>query len=101
MGTIQIQPHKGTEAYETIKQLEFLGFEFSGPGFFVSNIGFRGFLYAKKGETWYQIDCTGSEDPVFKITTNAESAGPDPCDDAREYNDAVQWAEQPTPYDPR
>lgn len=100
MGTIQIQPHKGTEAYETIKNLEFLGFEFSGPGFFVSSIGFRGFLYAKKGETWCQIDCYGSEDPVFRITTNAEPFGPDPSDESSDYNSAAEWAGQPTPYDP-
>jgi uncharacterized protein (UPF0335 family) len=29
-----------------------------------------------------------------------EPDGPDPCDEAREYNDAMEWAEQPTPYDP-
>lgn len=26
--------------------------------------------------------------------------GPDPSDEARDYNDMLEWAEQPTPYDP-
>jgi hypothetical protein len=29
-----------------------------------------------------------------------EQDGPDPCDLARDYDDAMAWAEQPKPYDP-
>ena len=34
------------------------------------------------------------------IHTNQHTGEPDPCDLAREYNEAIQDADQPTPYDP-
>ncbi len=94
---IKITPEIGTEAYQTIKQLEHFGYEFSGPGFWVSGIGFRGFLLAKKGSRWVQIDCTGSDAPVFTIKHPPQE--PDADNAAKEHDEAAQWAEQPAPYE--
>lgn len=37
---------------------------------------------------------------VARFPGDPEPDGPDPSDEARDYNDAAEWADQPTPYDP-
>lgn len=60
---------------------------------------FNNFLETLFNAGILEEDAVKIANSLFDNYIQPEQNGADPCDDAREYSDAVQWGEQPTPYE--